>query len=232
MTGVLPALPVLPHLPGLCAVCRGWGRGRLCASCVARFAAPAPRCARCALRVPGAATVCGRCAIGPDGPDHATAVADYAFPWDGLLLQFKHGDALDLARTFADHLAAAVARAPPPDLVLPVPLGPRALRARGFNQSWELARRLGRPACPRTLLRPRDGPHQRELPEARRAANVQGAFVVDPARRAALAGRHVAVVDDVSTTGATAREIATVLRDAGAACVSWWVIARTPLPGD
>jgi predicted amidophosphoribosyltransferase len=61
---------------------------------------------------------------------------------------------------------------------------------------------------------------------------VQSAFVVEPARRAELRGKHIAVVDDVMTTGATASEIARVLRHAGAAAVHVWVVARTPAPTD
>ena len=246
-------------MPGLCAVCRSWGHGRLCAACLGRFGRPVRRCGGCALALPAAGAAaaaaaapspapahrpaghgpgswrCGRCLAAGAPVDHAVAVADYAFPWDALLLQFKFHAALDLAGTLAHRLRLAIAQAaaavPPPDLVLPVPLTPGRLRERGFNQSWELARRLGRPACPRTLRRVRDGPHQLALPEARRAANVAGAFAVDPARSHRVAGRHVAVVDDVMTTGATARAVAAVLREAGAARVSWWVVARTPRPG-
>jgi len=70
------------------------------------------------------------------------------------------------------------------------------------------------------------------LPLAERAANVRGAFAIEPRQRAELAGRHVAVVDDVITTGVTAAEIAAVLKQSGAATVEVWVLARTPRPGD
>ena len=84
----------------------------------------------------------------------------------------------------------------------------------------------------RLLLRLRDSPHQSSLKPGERAANVRGAFAVEPLRRAELKGRDVALVDDVMTTGATADEAARVLLQAGAASVRVWVVARTPAPQD
>jgi ComF family protein len=123
-----------------------------------------------------------------------------------------------------------------PTLLLPVPLGAERQRERGYNQAWELARRLakqlGVATDPTLLLRIRETPHQLALPPDRRAANVKGAFAVEPRRLAAVRGCSVAVVDDVMTTGATAAEIARVLANAGAAAVDVWVVARTPPPDD
>jgi len=78
----------------------------------------------------------------------------------------------------------------------------------------------------------RETAHQLALPLAERAGNVRGAFAVEPRRRAELRGRHVAIVDDVMTTASTAAEIAGVVKQAGAATVEIWVLARTPRPGD
>ncbi|MET0348232.1 MAG: ComF family protein [Rhizobacter sp.] len=228
------AWAAVPPLPSLCAVCHGWGPSRVCPACLARFAEPAPRCTRCALRVPPGVATCGACLVAPSPLDGAVAAVDYAFPWDHLLLAFKFHAALDLAPALAARLRAATQANGPaaPELVLPVPQSPDRLRERGFNQAWELARRLGPPADAHTLLRVRHTPHQLALPEAQRAANVRGAFAVEPSRRHRLAGRHVAVVDDVMTTGATGREVARVLLEAGAASVCWWAVARTPRPSD
>ena len=225
-----------------CEVCRSWSAQRLCADCLRRFAAPVPRCQRCALRVPAGVPLCGPCLSDATSFSRACCVADYAFPWDRLISSFKFHGHVELATPLADALAAALMQArrtdpptagdPGPELVLPVPLAPRRLAERGYNQAWELTRRVARRLRLRAdaglLLRPVETAHQAELERVQRLANLRGAFMVDPRRREALAGRRVALVDDVMTTGATAREAARTLLRAGAAAVDLWVIARTP----
>ena len=230
------AIAALPRLPSQCAVCRSWGHGRVCTACVERHAVAADRCRRCAIEVPAAVPVCGACLKAPPPFEHAVAAVAYDHPWDGLIAQFKFHDALDLAPALAERLVAALQRsdAPRPALVLAAPLAAERSRERGYNQAWELARRaaraLGLPADARLLRRVRDTPHQIALPPGRRAANVRGAYAVDVRRAPRLAGRRVAVVDDVMTTGATAAEMARTLLRAGAAAVDVWVVARTPRP--
>lgn len=206
----------------------------MCPDCVARYAAPRPRCARCGIGLGLAAAACGDCLRDPPPFARTVCVADYGFPWDALIGAFKFEARSELAGPLADLLAVAVqaASAPPPGLVLPVPLSPARLVQRGYNQAWELAHRTAaRLQCPAdaTLLqRPVDAAHQAELGRTERQSNLRGAFLVDPRRRGLLQGRHVALVDDVMTTGATAREAAAALRRAGAATVDLWVLARTP----
>jgi ComF family protein len=225
-------------LPGLCAVCHAWGRQRLCADCLTQFARATPRCMRCALAVPTGVRVCGSCLADPPPFERAVTAFDYSHPWDGLITRFKFHAALDLAPALAARLAAAVRRSdvPHPSLLLPVPLSASRLHERGYNQAWELARRLGRllncPAEAGLLLRIKDGPHQLALPRERRSANVRDAFAVEPLRRNELRGRGVALIDDVMTTGATAAEASRVLLQAGAASVQVWVVGRTPRPED
>lgn len=224
------------RLPSLCAVCRQWGAQRVCGECIERFAPHIARCARCAIELPGGAARCGACVAAPPPFERTLAAVSYAFPWDGLIARFKFHAALELADTFAQRIVAAHAAdaGAPPDLLLPVPLSAQRQRERGYNQAWELARRIGRrtgiAADAHTLARVFDTAHQLALPPERRAANVRDAFIVEPARRTALPGRTVALVDDVMTTGATAAELARVLLRAGAARVEVWVFARTPQP--
>lgn len=171
----------------------------------------------------------------------ATIVAhDYRFPWSHLVqaLKFKHDTAL--ASLLAMHLAHAVHAGPPApadapiSLIVPMPLHARRLRERGYNQSWELARRLARllglPARADTLLRWRDTPAQAALSRAERDRNVRGAFMPEPRGGHALRGRHIALVDDVATTGASAEAAAQAAMQAGALSVALWVVARTPAP--
>jgi len=232
--------PQVLRVPGLCAVCHQWGRERVCGACLERFAAPVPRCRRCALEVPPGVALCGACLTEPPPFERALAAVDYAFPWDDLITRFKFHDGLDLADAFARRIVEAHAAdphaMPPPALLLPVPLSAERARERGYNQSWELARRIARqlrcPADAQLLLRVKDTPHQLALPVTRREANVRGAFTVEPRRRAELRGRVVTVVDDVVTTGATLSEIARVLLHAGSAQVQVWMLARTPRPAD
>lgn len=188
--------------------------------------------------MPAAVPVCGACLSRPPAFDAAVACVDYGAPWDQLIADFKFHDGLDLAPVFAASIAAAAAAgsAARPQLVLPIPLAAGRLRERGYNQAWELARRvarrLGLAADARLLLRLRETPHQLALPPEQRAGNVRGAFAVEPRRRAEIAGRHVALVDDVMTTASTAVEASEALKQAGAASVAIWVFARTPPPGD
>ena len=228
--------------PSQCEVCRRWADAALCVDCVARFAAPVARCRRCGLRLGSAAAVCGECLRRPPPFDATVCVADYAFPWQRVITDFKFNGRPELAAALATRLIAAVhaatraAALPRADIVLPVPLAPRRLAERGYNQAWELARRasrgLGLPARHDLLLRTLDTAHQADLDRAERQRNLRTAFMVDPRWRAVLNGRAVALVDDVMTTGATVREAAAQLLRAGAASVQVWVLARTPAGAD
>jgi len=233
-------LPKL-SLPNTCAVCRAstqHAAGRLCEACRARWAAPRTRCRSCALPLPalppGSAERCGACLLDPPPLSGAIAVADYGFPWDGLLQAFKFHDALDLAPALAAAMQTAWQShgAPAFDLLLPVPLSAARLRERGYNQAAVLARVLGRqtrtPMRFDLVLRATDTPAQAGLPRAARLAQLRGAFVVDPTHAAAVRDRRIAVIDDVMTTGATVHQVAIALQRAGARSVHAWVFARTP----
>jgi ComF family protein len=226
------------QLPTQCAVCHDWDGERICNACRQRFMPRVPRCTRCALQVPDGVGACGACLVDPPAQDGALAAMDYAHPWDRLIGKYKFNAALDLSASFAQSLERAwqAACLPKPDLIVPVPLSDQRLRERGFNQSWEIARRLasriGCKADALLLLRIKDTPHQLAFPVDKRSANVKGAFAIEPRRLGELRGKIVAVLDDVMTTGATVAEVARTLRHAGAAQVHAWVVARTPTPGE
>jgi ComF family protein len=145
----------------------------------------------------------------------------YEFPCDGLVQALKYRARLALAGFFARSLASRTM--PEVDLIVPMPLHPRRLAERGFNQALEIARHLGRPIEPRGVLRVKHTPPQTQLPYEERAKNVRGAFLC----KLDLTGASVAVLDDVMTTGATLNELARALKRAGAARVENLVIART-----
>ena len=179
--------------------------------------------------------VCLSCLREPPTWRSAACAEDYAFPWNDLIGDFKFRCDVGLATLLADRLAAALRQTPrgtEVDLLLPVPLSTPRLQHRGFNQAWELARRLGDllriPAEPHVLQRPVDTHHQAELSLQERSLNLKGAFMVNPQARPAVAGRRVALVDDVMTTGSTFREATRALLLAGAGSVDVWAVARTP----
>lgn len=222
---------------GTCAVCHGWCRDRVCETCRSAFAPTVRRCIRCGIGLASAGSVCGECVVAPPAFTRTVAAVDYAYPWAALIARFKFAAALELADVLAATLAQASSAMPGarPDLLLPVPLGPHRLRERGYNQAWELARRLSRrvgiPADASLLLRIRDTPAQSTLAPGDRESNLAHAFAVEPKRLAEVRGLTIAVVDDVMTTGATTDEAARTLLRAGAAEVHLWVLARTPAPG-
>jgi len=201
------------------------GAAPLCDGCRADLPWLGEACPQCAGPSGGGA-VCGACLARPPQFDVTVAVWQYEFPLDRLVLALKYGKRLALAELFGEALAGRVGSRPV-DAVVPMPLAPRRLAERGFNQAMEIARWVARRAGvrlePGLAERVRDTAPQTDLPHAARAANVRGAF----ACTAALAGRSLAVVDDVMTSGATAEELARTLKRAGAARVENWVVART-----
>ena len=175
---------------------------------------------------------CGRCIVRASPIRVARAWAAYHHPTGPspvaqAIARFKYGGARRLGRRLA---AAMLPRVPNPDvsLVVPVPLHAHRLRCRGFNQSAVLARHLGRslgrPVALTLVVRTRDTPSQIALNPLTRATNVADAFAV---RRPALVrNRTILVVDDVWTSGATARAVAAALRAAGANAVDILTVAR------
>jgi len=153
-----------------------------------------------------------------------TAAFVYAHPVDALIQGYKYGGRLALGTVLANALYSQLGE--PADLMIPMPLAATRLRERGFNQALELARQISRrtgiPLTAHACRKVRETLPQAMLPWKERAANVRRVFVCDEN----LADRHVAIVDDVMTTGTTLNELAGNLRRAGARRVSCWVVAR------
>lgn len=212
-------------LPNSCLLCGADASDMLCAGCHADLPTlPSARCPRCCEPTPGGEH-CGRCLAGPPHFDATTALYRYDFPLDRLVHGLKYGGQLSLAGWFGALLAQALAGRQF-DSIIPLPLHPSRLQERGFNQSGEIARvvgrRLGLAVDNHSCRRWRPNVPQAELPLAQRAANVRGVFecVSD------LRGRQVLVIDDVMTSGATLSECARTLKLHGAARVEVAVVAR------
>ena len=213
-------------LPGSCLLCAAdSAAGLLCPACAAGLPRlPPALCPRC-----GDGTTlgerCGACLKDPPAFARTLALFRYEFPVDRLIQALKYGHQLPLAAWLGAQLGERLV-AGDFDLVVPLPLHPARLRARGFNQSLEIARPLGRalgiPVAPDGLIRTRATPPQAELPLKERARNVRGAFEY----RGELAGQRVLLVDDVMTTGSTLREAARILALHGAGPITVAVAAR------
>lgn len=221
---------ILPAQP--CLLCGAASHsGLCCAACDAdlpRLAAE--HCPICALPSP-CSGVCGECLKMPPPYDHTIAAYRYAFPVDKLIQALKFREHLILANYLADALIPGIVLRP--DCMIALPLHPLRLRERGFNQSMLLARRISNrlniPLLHDFCERVRNTPAQSMLPWKERDKNMREAFACKPGSD--VRGKHVAIMDDVMTTGASMSELARALKQAGASEVSAWVVART-LPHD
>ncbi|HEX7348310.1 MAG TPA: ComF family protein [Rhodanobacteraceae bacterium] len=221
-------------LPSRCLLCgaRGHGRLSLCAACAAEMPRNEVCCTRCALPLVAPAALCGRCQKHAPPSDAAWVPFRYEWPLAPLEARFKFGADLAAGRTLSALWAASPTPMELPDVIVPVPLHHSRLRRRGYNQALELARPvaqyLGVPLLRDALRRVRATGAQTDLNAIQRRRNVRGAFAVSAADRLPS---HVAVLDDVFTTGATLGECARVLKRAGVTRVDVWALARAPRRG-
>jgi ComF family protein len=223
-------------LPRLCPACRDLITDRgVCPACWSKLGfISAPYCPRLGIPFaydPGPGILSMQAIADPPAYSRARAAVRYDDVAAKLVHAFKYGDRLDLSPLMGGWMVRAgkelFAGA---DALVPVPLHWRRLWARRFNQSAALAQAISRataiPVTHTALRRIKATIQQVGLSRAERATNVQGAFRVDPAGKAEIAGRRVIVIDDVLTSGATSDACARALLRAGAAQVDVLVFAR------
>lgn len=208
----------------------GKSHAPFCSDCAAALPwYTASRCPQCALPTLNGAH-CGICLQHPPAFDHTLTPFRYAYPLDRLLQQFKYYQQLAIGKLLAESVLPHVQRmlaANRPEVMIAMPMHAQRVRQRGFNHALELARHL-QPALKIPLdiegcIRVLDTPTQAGMDMKTRTRNLRGAF----AAQKRWQGKHVLVIDDVMTTGASMHALAKVLKQAGAEQVSALVFART-----
>jgi ComF family protein len=222
-------------LPSRCVLCGQPSAAIcICEPCKNDLPRTAPQCYQCGLPLPaGHGKTCGQCLRNPPFFDHTVSPLQYTFPTDQLVRALKFHRQLAegrvLSHLMCEHITTGGHTLP--DHLIPVPLHQLRMIKRGFNQAFELGRyagsMLGIPMQINSLRRKRNTRAQSGLSRKQRHSNVLGAFYW---RGHNKPGRHVALIDDVMTTGTTVSECARVLKIAGAERVDVWVPARA-IPG-
>lgn len=234
--------PLGAIFPGVCSLCRQRSHRDidLCPQCESAFEINDLTCPVCAGPAPAGDTslsrICGDCLVNPPPWTLTLAPFTYSPPLRRLIEGLKSGNGLREARVLGNLLVPPIQSRygsdALPEAIIPLPLARSRQRRRGFNQAELLARVIGRrldlPRIKGRLIRVRDDPPQRSLPRSARLRNVRGAFAVRTGRRHKSLPRCVALIDDVSTTGATVRAATEALRRAGVEEVHVWVSAKTP----
>lgn len=218
-------------MPPHCILCGGKGfeNRDLCAACYAELPLNTPRCFQCASDIVGknGTGLCIHCLENPPAFDETLAPFVHQSSIRYLILQLKFHRHYPSARLLGTLLADYLQKtAELPDCIIPVPLHKNRYRERGFNQSIELSRILSKqlnvPLDINSCVRHRDTAHQIGLNALQRSENIKKAFLVSKTFKA----KHVALVDDVMTTGSTVHEIAEALKMAGCHRVQIWVCAK------
>ena len=219
-------------LPRFCSICQQTTGTSLaiCEDCYSLLKFNTYSCSVCAIPLPETAKsmTCGACQQQPPSFDQTIGLFHYQSPVRQLIqgLKFNHKLVIAdmLGQIMADHIQQHQTNLP--DCIIPVPLANKRLRQRGFNQSVELARpisrQLGIAVDWKLVSRIRDTGTQTRLNLKARRNNVKDAFLVNTKP----AYRHVAILDDVMTTGATCNELARCLKKSGIKQVDVWCLAR------
>jgi len=215
-------------LPARCLVCRQPAQDglALCTTCHGRLPHNDTACTRCARPLADAGMVCGHCQQYPPHYDQAISALRYKDEARQLILGLKFQEKLRNARLLAKLFHAQLQNNSLPEVMIPVPLHPKRLRERGYNQALELAKELRKltdiPVDSQSTRRSRYTERQADTPLKDKKGNVKNAFEIVTRPSAS----HVVIIDDVMTSGHTVDEFARALKKAGIDKVDVWVMAR------
>lgn len=229
-------------LSGQCLLCAGPPGDStlpgLCSGCMydLPFMDRQVRCHSCGLGLHSNGEHCGQCLHQPPSFSRSHIPFSYQYPLDKIIHGFKYRRHLASGELLGKLLADYVEHCQEspdwqaPDLIIPTPMHWLRRWRRGFNQAdllaGVLAQQLGIPLASKLVRRHKQAPSQQGLSREQRQRNLRNAFTIN--HPALIAGKRIALVDDVVTTTATARELSRLLRKAGAADVQVWALARTP----
>lgn len=218
--------------PPTCILCEGKGHHSqdICLPCFNDLEKNISCCYRCgqtfenSIKTPN---LCGRCINTPPLFDeaHIPFIHHDAMRYLIASLKFskQYKNARLLGGLLANYLETSIEK---PQLIIPMPLHKKRMRKRGFNQAIEIAKTVSKqlyiPLDTKSCIRHKNTPHQVSLSAEQRQENIEDAFIVATPIKA----DHVAILDDVITTGSTANELAKVLKQSGVSRVDLWGCAR------
>lgn len=217
-------------LPPTCIFCdnSGFSQKDICFYCFKQLCKNTNGCYRCGQHLEQSDNLCASCF--KKAPDYDCTIAPFLYQGamqhliKGLKFNHHYKNAKLLGQLFSEALEK---NRPLPDCIMPVPLHKNRYQERGFNQSTEIARNIAQylkiPLELNTCIRHRDTPHQVSLPAKQRHENIKQAFSLSKT----VCYSHIALFDDVMTTGSTVAEMTCVLKKAGVQKVEIWVCART-----
>ena len=211
----------------------------VCHPCRARVAQKrlqfGPSCLVCALPIRPHQSLCAQCEQAKPAFDHVTYLDLYQEPLRQPLHLLKYQKRLACASGFAllwNEFHQQTLKACDADVLIPVPLSPTKLAARGFNQAWEIAKRFDLPKSirriPNLMICQATHTAHASLNRAERTVSTQDRFALKGGTASIIRDQHILIVDDVMTTGSTIHSLATTLKKSGAKRVSAWTILRTP----
>lgn len=226
-------------LPHSCILCQAICQNRdICIPCVNELPYCQITCPQCGLTLLNQAEprFCGKCLIKPPPFNHTIALCEYKAPLTHLIANLKFHKKLIYSRVLGEIMAESLAQyyqnKPLPASIIPVPLHKKRLQERGYNQALELARpiakQLALPLLTHACIRNRVTQTQSSLSLEEREKNMKGAFSLT----GEAVGKHIAILDDVITTGNTVTEMSQLFKKAGIETITLWCLARSNREND